>query len=491
MKKLLLFLFLLPLIAQAQVNGTIQRTAATGIVRYFNSGAAGIDTLVNAGIGTNGFVPVYNSTLKKSVWTNPSTFGLNYWQRSGTTISPLTANDNLSVTSNQSTAIQAISTNSGGRALSLLANSTLEPLAVVQQGAGLIAAFTTTNGMTSTDKALIRNNGSIYTRGQLEVGNLLVGDAADSVMVHRAIDLTVRRVPTTGTGSAVFSASPTLTGEVTISSSTIPFKLNRTVAGGALFPLQIAGVDKSFIEWNINDNGTGVGTAMNLRNEQGAIGLYDDTDNGIKISGGNTTLSGTLLATKNQNATSTIGITNTDVTNGSSRAGLNATSGTVSGDILSINGDGSYVGTASNHTLYLMTNGSARITASTSGAIRYNNYGAGTLTTDASGNITATSDETWKEQFKPFTRGLKDLKPLKPVKYHWTKESGLDTENEYTYFKAQDVQKAIPEAVFPSKEGQPLGVQDRPIIATMINAINELNAKIEALELRIKTLENK
>jgi hypothetical protein len=86
---------------------------------------------------------------------------------------------------------------------------------------------------------------------------------------------------------------------------------------------------------------------------------------------------------------------------------------------------------------------------------------------------------------------LADLKPLKPVKYHWTKESGLDTENEYTYFKAQDVQKAIPEAVFPAKEGRPLGVQDRPIIATMINAINELNAKIEALELRIKTLEDK
>jgi hypothetical protein len=97
MKKLIYIILLLPLFAQAQVNGTIQRTAATGIVRYFNSGAAGIDTLVNAGLGTNGYVPVYNSTLKKSVWTNPSTFGVQYWSRSGTTLSPATANDSLNI----------------------------------------------------------------------------------------------------------------------------------------------------------------------------------------------------------------------------------------------------------------------------------------------------------------------------------------------------------------------------------------------------------
>jgi hypothetical protein len=75
MKKILLFLAVfLPFIAQAQVNMILQKTVATGVVRAYNTGTAGIDTLVNAGIGTNGFVPVYNSTLKKSVWTNPSSF---------------------------------------------------------------------------------------------------------------------------------------------------------------------------------------------------------------------------------------------------------------------------------------------------------------------------------------------------------------------------------------------------------------------------------
>lgn len=107
-------------------------------------------------------------------------------------------------------ALAVESTNSGGRALTLLGNSTLEPFALSQQGSGKLAVFNKISGGT-TEQVVFRNDGSIYTRGQLEVGNLLDGAATDSVMVHRAIDLTVRRVGTTGTGSAVFNSSPSIT----------------------------------------------------------------------------------------------------------------------------------------------------------------------------------------------------------------------------------------------------------------------------------------
>jgi hypothetical protein len=69
---------------------------------------------------------------------------------------------------------------------------------------------------------------------------------------------------------------------------------NKTISTGGILGLQIAGVDKSFIEWNVNDGGSGVGTAMNLRNNQGAIGLYDSTNGGLKISGGNAVFGGTV-----------------------------------------------------------------------------------------------------------------------------------------------------------------------------------------------------
>jgi len=73
MKKLLYIILLLPLWVNAQTNGTIQKTSATGTIRG-SFGSLGLDTLLNVNAPTNGFVPVYNSTLKKSIWTNPTSF---------------------------------------------------------------------------------------------------------------------------------------------------------------------------------------------------------------------------------------------------------------------------------------------------------------------------------------------------------------------------------------------------------------------------------
>lgn len=76
MKKLIIWLaLLLPFIANAQVNGTIQKTASSGVVRG-NFGSSGADTIVTVrGVSVNGQLLQYNSTYKKWIPYTPSAIG--------------------------------------------------------------------------------------------------------------------------------------------------------------------------------------------------------------------------------------------------------------------------------------------------------------------------------------------------------------------------------------------------------------------------------
>jgi hypothetical protein len=122
----------------------------------------------------------------------------------------------------------------------------------------------------------------------------------------------------------------------------------------------------------------------------------------------------------------------------------------------------------------------ARLTTS---GIKFNLYGAGTLTTDASGNITATSDERLKNIQGGFTRGLSDLSKIHPILFKWNEKSGNETETSYAGFSAQNMQTAIPEAVGKMANGY-LTIQDRAVIAALVNAVNELDRDHQ----RLKTL---
>lgn len=116
------------------------------------------------------------------------------------------------------------------------------------------------------------------------------------------------------------------------------------------------------------------------------------------------------------------------------------------------------------------------------GAVQFAGYGAGTLVTDASGNITAVSDEGVKRQIRPFDRGLAAILALEPILHGYKNESGLDqSHNNYAGFSAQNVERFIPEAVGRNPVGQRT-FSDRPVLAAMVNAVKELAARIEALE---------
>jgi hypothetical protein len=127
----------------------------------------------------------------------------------------------------------------------------------------------------------------------------------------------------------------------------------------------------------------------------------------------------------------------------------------------------------------------------TTGTVRFANFGAGTLTTDASGNVSVSSDIRLKNVEGEFTRGISDLVGIDPITYYWKKDSGLDTETLYSGFSAQNILEFIPEAVGLDPHGfYTLG--DRPILATVVNAIKEQNeivsqsiVEIDGISLRI------
>jgi hypothetical protein len=133
------------------------------------------------------------------------------------------------------------------------------------------------------------------------------------------------------------------------------------------------------------------------------------------------------------------------------------------------------------------TNNLQRINIGTTGTLTLNAYGAGTLTTDASGNVTSSSDERLKDIKWNFTRGLSDIIKITPITYKWNKESGLDQIEEYSWFSAQNMQKAIPEAVWTDDRGY-LSLSDRPILATIVNAVKELYNRLTSNDEDIATL---
>jgi hypothetical protein len=151
-------------------------------------------------------------------------------------------------------------------------------------------------------------------------------------------------------------------------------------------------------------------------------------------------------------------------------------------------------------------NGTSTVTASVSSTGVYSS-GAGTgvsagpfasvtSITTVGGIVTAlsgTSDERLKNA-QPYEGGLAIIEGITPVRYTWNDKGQLQTglfgNREYVGFLAQDVQKAIPEAITAtekSKDGTEdyLSFDDRPIIAALVNAVKELKAELYALKARL------
>jgi len=119
--------------------------------------------------------------------------------------------------------------------------------------------------------------------------------------------------------------------------------------------------------------------------------------------------------------------------------------------------------------------------------VQFSSYGAGGLTTDGSGNITAVSDERLKDIQGNYEAGLKEILNINPIIYKWTPESKLDQKFEYAGFSAQNVKENLPLSTGENKEGF-LSLQDRAITAALVNSVKSLKEICDKQQEQIEQL---
>jgi hypothetical protein len=85
---------------------------------------------------------------------------------------------------------------------------------------------------------------------------------------------------------------------------------------------------------------------------------------------------------------------------------------------------------------------------------------------------------------------VSDVLKINPIQYHWNATSGMEQGSQYTGFSAQNVQAAIPEAVAVDARGY-LTLAERPILATVVNALKEIWNKITGHDSEIAALKNR
>lgn len=128
----------------------------------------------------------------------------------------------------------------------------------------------------------------------------------------------------------------------------------------------------------------------------------------------------------------------------------------------------------------------------TAGALRLNGYTAGTLVTDGSGNVTASSDRRIKHNIKLFKFGLGDVLKVNPSTFIYNQDSSNTV---MPGFIAQNIQDAFGGlGVGQQKDGM-LTLNTNVILAATVNAIKELKdlndkqqKEIDKLKLEIKKL---
>lgn len=96
----------------------------------------------------------------------------------------------------------------------------------------------------------------------------------------------------------------------------------------------------------------------------------------------------------------------------------------------------------------------------------------------ATGAYTALSDADKKKNFEPSSVGLAAVMALKPTLFHMNTD-GEDAPKQLGFI-AQDVQDHIPQAYVETDDF--IGLQDRPIIAALVKAVQELKAELDELK---------
>jgi len=100
------------------------------------------------------------------------------------------------------------------------------------------------------------------------------------------------------------------------------------------------------------------------------------------------------------------------------------------------------------------------------------------------------SDFRFKKNIKPLLQGLEKINQIKGVQYRYKNDhfSGYDfPDKDQIGFIAQDIGKILPEVVSQDKEGYQ-SVDYSKVVPVLVEAIKELNRKVEKLESQLKSM---
>lgn len=240
-----------------------------------------------------------------------------------------------------------------------------------------------------------------------------------------------------------------------------------------------------------------MGSGIVSRAYTAAFGRYNDT---ISASGGwvgseplfmlgngdnNTSRSNALLVTKDGNMT--IG-GRTPATRLHIDGGSDASLADNSGYMVIGNVDGTNIVLDNNEMM-------ARNNGAVSTLYLQNDGGAfevgGTAAKPGGGSWSATSDARLKEKVRPYNEGLLQLLRIKPVYFHYNKESGYDSSKEYIGVLAQELQQVAPYMVntFNRNNKEYLSVDNSAMVYMLINAVKEQQERIESLEKKLNEFE--
>lgn len=381
--------------------------------------------------------------------------------------------------------------------------------------AGVITC-TKTNGVAfGTLATQMGVNLSTQATGTLQAGQFpaLTGDVtttAGSLTTSVAAIQSKTVSGTTGTGNVVFSASPILSGNVGIGTSTAtsPLTVNGVIesqSGGIKFP-------DGTTQTTAATGGGGSGTVSS--GTAGQVAYYQSTGttvigtSAINIVNGNVGIGTTSPRGVLQVSGVRDGVyfTNPDFVDMSTGSGIYMATGAASGDVYSEIQAFQQGNSATNDLILQPFGGNVGVfNSSPSYALQVNGAVAGTSA------YVNTSDARYKKNVQPLAHGLDAVMHLKPVSFEWKdevfypqKRGSIEPRAAQTPlrprppdpamrgqqigFVAQDVEKVLPSVVVTEDNDEKTkGMKYSEIIPVLVKAIQEQQAEIAALKSKLGT----
>ena len=109
--------------------------------------------------------------------------------------------------------------------------------------------------------------------------------------------------------------------------------------------------------------------------------------------------------------------------------------------------------------------------------------GGGGLSTDPAHYL---SDERTKNTIENIDDGLTLLKSLRPVTFYYNKEYDTNPERMHYGFIAQEYQQVMPDQTYYDGSIDKLAIDTNELIAVLVRAIQQLEGRIESLELSLE-----